>query len=421
MESSKGESVITGEEILIIEDSLTQAEQLRDILERHHYRVSAAANGREALAAIAVSKPALIISDIIMPEMDGYELCSRIKADERYRGIPVILLTSLSNPRDVIRGLECGADNFITKPYNEEYLLSRIRQMEAERSRPGGADPAAGLALHFGGQDYVITADRRQIVNLLLSTYETAVQQNRELTKARDELHGLNEQLETANKELESFSYTVSHDLRSPLTCINGYCQLLKDLCGESLDEQSKEFVQEIQEATDRMGQLITTLLNFSQLTRKEINRETVNLGKLAQTIALDLRLREPRRKVTLKIAEGGVVDGDAKLLRVVLDNLIGNAWKYSGKRAEAVIEFGILDEGREKVYFVRDNGVGFDMAYADKLFAAFERLHDSEEFEGIGIGLVTVQRIIQRHGGRIWAEGEVGKGATFYFTLGEA
>ncbi len=169
------------------------------------------------------------------------------------------------------------------------------------------------------------------------------------------------------------------------------------------------------------MGQLITTLLNFSQLTRKEINRETVNLGKLAQTIALDLRLREPGRKVTLKIAEGGLVDGDAKLLRVVLDNLIGNAWKYSGKRAEAVIEFGILDEGREKVYFVRDNGVGFDMAYADKLFAAFERLHDSEEFEGIGIGLVTVQRIIQRHGGRIWAEGEVGKGATFYFTLGEA
>ncbi len=421
MESSKGESVITGEEILIIEDSLTQAEQLRDILERHHYRVSAAGNGREALAAIAVSKPALIISDIIMPEMDGYELCSRIKADERYRGIPVILLTSLSNPRDVIRGLECGADNFITKPYNEEYLLSRIRHMETDRSRPEGEDPAGGLALHFGGQDYVITADRRQIVNLLLSTYETAVQQNRELTKARDELHGLNEQLETANKELESFSYTVSHDLRSPLTCINGYCQLLTDLCGESLDEQSKEFVQEIQEATDRMGQLITTLLNFSQLTRKEINRETVNLGKLAQTIALDLRLREPRRKVTLKIAEGGVVDGDAKLLRVVLDNLIGNAWKYSGKRAEAVIEFGILDEGREKVYFVRDNGVGFDMAYADKLFAAFERLHDSEEFEGIGIGLVTVQRIIQRHGGRIWAEGEVGKGATFYFTLGEA
>ena len=277
-----------------------------------------------------------------------------------------------------------------------------------------------GLAtLHFGGQDYVITADRRQVVNLLLSTYETAVQQNRELTKARDELHGLNEQLETANKELESFSYTVSHDLRSPLTCINGYCQLLKDLCGENLDEQSKEFVNEIQEATDRMGQLITTLLNFSQLTRKEINRETVNLGKLAQTIALDLRLREPGRRVTFKIAEGGVVNGDAKLLRVVLDNLIGNAWKYSGKRDDAVIEFGMRDQGRETVYFVRDNGVGFDMAYADKLFAAFERLHDSEEFEGIGIGLVTVQRIIQRHGGRIWAEGEEGKGATFSFTLG--
>src|ERR1700686_583976 len=170
MGSRTEESVITGEEILIIEDSLTQAEQLRDILERHHYRVSAAANGRQALAALAARKPSLIISDIIMPEMDGYELCRRIKADERYRGIPVMLLTSLSNPRDVIRGLECGADNFITKPYNEEYLLFRIRQMEADRSRPEDAAPAGGLALHFGGQEDVITADRRQIVNLLLST-----------------------------------------------------------------------------------------------------------------------------------------------------------------------------------------------------------------------------------------------------------
>ena len=143
------------------------------------------------------------------------------------------------------------------------------------------------------------------------------------------------------------------------------------------------------------------------------------DLGAVAKSAALDLRLREPGRAVTLKIAEGGIVSGDPKLLRVVMDNLIGNAWKYSGKRADAVIEFGMRDQGKETVYFVRDNGVGFDMAYADKLFAAFERLHDSEEFEGIGIGLVTVQRIIQRHGGRIWAEGEAGKGATFYFTLG--
>ena len=419
MDSIQGEGAVAVEEILIIEDSPTQAEQLRDILERHHYRVSVAANGREALATLAVRRPSLIISDIIMPEMDGYELCRRIKADERCRDIPVMLLTSLSNPRDVIRGLECGADNFITKPYNEEYLISRIRCMEADRLRRGDAEPEEGLKLHFGGEEYVITADRRQIVNLLLSTYETAVHQNRELSMARDELRGLIEQLAGANKELEAFSYTVSHDLRSPLTCINGYCQLLAEFCADRLDEQGRDFIREIRGASERMGQLITTLLNFSQLTRKEIRRETVNLGYLAKAVALDLKMREPGRTVIFKIAEGGVVSGDPKLLRAVLDNLIGNAWKYSGKCSEAVIEFGMQERRGETVYFVRDNGAGFDMGFADKLFAAFERLHDADEFEGIGIGLATVKRIVERHGGKIWAEGDVGKGATFYFTLG--
>ncbi|HEY6872699.1 MAG TPA: response regulator [Geobacteraceae bacterium] len=419
MEEQTSSDAAVGGMILIVEDSPTQAEQLRYILEKHGHRVMAAGNGRQALSVMAEEKPGLIISDIIMPEMDGYELCRAIKADERYRDIPVILLTSLADPHDVIRGLECGADNFITKPYDETYLLSRIMNIGMERSRRGAADGAEGVEIFFGCRKFMITADRRQILNLLLSTYETAIQKNRELSRARDELRELNDQLEAANKELEAFSYTVSHDLRAPLTGISGYCQLLAEFSAGSLDEQGKEFVREIAGAADRMDQLITTILNFSQLTRKAINRETVDLSRLARSVSRDLLLRNPERTVTFRIAEGVMADGDAKLLRVVLENLLGNAWKYTGTRHGAVIEFGVLEQGGEAVHFIRDNGVGFDMASAERLFGAFQRLHDAEEFEGIGIGLATVERIIQRHGGRVWAEGEEGKGATFYFTLG--
>jgi len=265
----------------------------------------------------------------------------------------------------------------------------------------------------------MITADRRQALNLLLSTYEAAILKNRELVRARDELREMNERLGIANQDLEAFGYTVSHDLRTPLTCITGYCQLLFELCSGSLDTQCKAFVHDIHAAAGRMDKLITTILNFSQVSRKEMSREEVNLSALARKISLDLRMRQPERKVSFVIADRVEVEGDEKLLQVVLENLLGNAWKYTGKREDALIEFGIAEGAGKRACFVRDNGAGFDMDQADKLFIAFERLHGESDFEGTGIGLATVQRVIQRHGGRIWAEGEAGKGATFYFTLG--
>jgi signal transduction histidine kinase len=412
---------LSGEEILVIEDSPTQAEQLRYMLEKHGCHVTIAGNGREALTVMAERKPGLIITDVVMPEMDGYELCRNVKRDERFRDIPVILLTSLADPHDVIRGLECGADNFITKPYDETALLFRIANMQLERRQSKTDDGSAGLEVYFDCRKFLISADRRQAVNLLLSTYEAAIQKNRELSSARDELRESNERLEAANRDLEAFGYTVSHDLRSPLTCINGYCQLLLELCSARLDEQCTGFINDISVAAGRMEQLVTTILNFSQLTRKEMDRQTVDLSRLARTVSLDLRMRQSERTVDFVIAEGVEVRGDLKLLRVVMENLLGNAWKYSGKQEEARIEFGTVAGEGEPVYFVRDNGAGFDMCRADRLFNAFERLHSSSEFEGIGIGLATVQRIIERHGGRVWAEGAVGKGATFYFTLGHS
>jgi light-regulated signal transduction histidine kinase (bacteriophytochrome) len=225
-------------------------------------------------------------------------------------------------------------------------------------------------------------------------------------------------ELEDANQGLEAFNYTASHDLRRPLSNINGYCQVMQELCADRLDEQCRGFLQGIYDESMRMNRLIETLLNFSRLTRSEITREEIDLSELALGIAYEYLQREPDHRVELAIADGIVANGDAKLLRVVLENLLGNAWKYTGKRKKARIEFGVTEMEGKRTYFVRDNGAGFDMSEADDLFAPFQRLPGTEEYEGHGIGLATVERIIRRHGGRVWAEGTKGEGATFYFTL---
>jgi PAS domain S-box-containing protein len=224
-------------------------------------------------------------------------------------------------------------------------------------------------------------------------------------------------ELEASNKELESFAYSVSHDLRAPLRAIDGFSQILVSSYNDKLDEQGRDYLERVSAASQRMGQLIDGLLNLSRITRAEMRQETVDLSAMVRAIAAELTSGEPGRDVTFEIQPGLLARGDARLLRAALDNLVRNAWKFTGKKSQARIEFGRNQAGGT-VYFMRDDGAGFDMEYADKLFGAFQRLHRVTEYEGTGIGLATVQRIIQRHGGRIWGEGAVDKGATFYFTL---
>lgn len=227
-------------------------------------------------------------------------------------------------------------------------------------------------------------------------------------------------ELEAANKELEAFSYSVSHDLRAPLRSIDGFGQALLEDCADRLDDQGRRYLERIRGATQRMGQLIDDLLRLSRATRVAMRREPVDLTHLARAVLAELHKAEPDRKVTSRIQDGIVADGDARLLRIVLENLLGNAWKFTRRAEDARIEMGAFrDSTGMRSFWVRDNGVGFDARYADKLFGAFQRLHAPAEFPGTGIGLATVQRIIHRHGGRVWAESEEGKGATFYFTLG--
>jgi light-regulated signal transduction histidine kinase (bacteriophytochrome) len=227
-------------------------------------------------------------------------------------------------------------------------------------------------------------------------------------------------ELQAANSELEAFAYSVSHDLRSPLRSINGYSRLLLDDLSDKLNDDGKHYLNSIRTATQRMGQLIEDLLILSRVTRTEMERKNVNLSILAEEILKTMQDEAPERQVNVHIHPDLGVYGDRNLLQVMLENLLENAWKFSRKSAQARIEFGIDQQDGERVYYVRDNGAGFDPRYADKLFGAFERLHGADEFEGTGIGLATVERIIQRHGGRIWASAEIGQGATFYFTFGE-
>jgi signal transduction histidine kinase len=229
---------------------------------------------------------------------------------------------------------------------------------------------------------------------------------------------GINKQLQSANQELEAFSYSVSHDLRAPLRAVNGFAGIVLEDFGPQLPEKARNHLERIRNGGERMGALIDDLLAFSRLSRQPVNRQSVNTAKLAQNAIDELKLQRDGRRIEIKTGELPACGGDPALLKQVWVNLISNAIKYTRGREPATVEIGCVLENNENVFFVRDNGAGFDMKYANKLFGVFQRLHRADEFEGTGVGLAIVQRIVHRHGGRVWAKAEVNRGATFYFTL---
>ena len=260
-----------------------------------------------------------------------------------------------------------------------------------------------------------------------LRGYSKVARDITERRKAEEKVRALSEserqhalELEAANKELEAFSYSVSHDLRAPLRSIDGFSLALIEDYGDKLDAEAKAHLERIRAATERMAQLIDDLLKLARVTRSEMRNEAVDLSALAQVILAEFQTLEPERSVECVVQDGVACRGDPQLLRVVLENLLGNAWKFTTKKPKAKIEFGMFQRDGERVYFVRDDGQGFDMTYVDKLFGTFQRLHSMTEFPGTGIGLASVRRIIHRHGGRTWAEGAEHQGATFFFTLHE-
>jgi signal transduction histidine kinase len=239
-----------------------------------------------------------------------------------------------------------------------------------------------------------------------------------ERKRVETQVQGVNIELVAANKELEAFSYSVSHDLRAPLRSIDGFSMALLEDYADKLDEGGRDCLHRVRAATQRMGTLIDDMLNLSRMTRMDMRLESADLGAIARSVAVELQKVQPERRVEFRIEEGLEAFVDSHLITIAFENLLGNAWKFTSKRDSACIEFGGTQCDGKLTYYVRDNGAGFDPAYADRLFGAFQRLHDKNEFPGTGVGLATVQRVIHRHGGRIWAESAVERGATFYFTL---
>ena len=269
--------------------------------------------------------------------------------------------------------------------------------------------------LHYFNTVITPLYDDRGEIHALLHTFSDLP----DLAATQEALSQRTIQLEAANRELESFSYSVSHDLQAPLRMINGFSQILWENYRPHLDDRGQHYLQRIQANSQRMSDLIDALLGLSRVTRSQMKTSKVNLSAIALNIIEELTAEDPQRQVEVTIAPNLEVNGDPQLLRIALCNLFNNAWKYTSRRSPAKIEFDVLisDEGAT-TYYLRDNGAGFDRDYADKLFKAFQRLHSSGEFPGTGIGLATVQRIIFRHGGKVWAEGQCDRGATIYFSL---
>jgi light-regulated signal transduction histidine kinase (bacteriophytochrome) len=252
----------------------------------------------------------------------------------------------------------------------------------------------------------------------IFSDMTRRTQAEEEIKKLNEDLKRRTQDLAVANKELEAFAYTVAHDLKNPLIVMEGFVRKLLGQYEKKFDEKGRGYLQQLKEASQQMSELVEDLLNLSQVTRGRIRFEKVDLSALTRAIIKDLRKADPQRIVQFTVAENVMVKGDPQLLRIALHNLLSNAWKFTSKTEKAIIEFGTIREGDERAYFVRDNGCGFDMAHAGRIFKPFGRLHPSDEYPGTGIGLATVYRIIHRHHGRLWAESAVGQGSTLFFAL---
>lgn len=399
--------------ILVVEDSATQAQAVRIVLESSGFEVDAAPNGEVGLARLTQGGIDLVLSDIVMPRMDGHGLCRAIRANPATRAIPVILFTSLGDPFAVLEALESGAGNFLTKPCEPQHLVSRVTAvLEGRRLRSEG-HLRSGSEIFLRGRRFSIDSDRDRVLDLLVTTLDDVVHKHRELAASQ-------ERLMAANRELEAFSYSVAHDLGAQLRALDGFSTLLLGQGADVLPGNMGAWLGHITDAAQRMRQIIDDLMRLSLVVRAGLDVVDVDLADVARTVVDDLRRQHPGHAPKVTIATSMQCRGDVGLLRVLLENLLGNAWKFTRNAGSPVIEVGVVRQRREVVFFVRDNGAGFDMRFAHKLFLPFERLHSEVEFKGTGIGLTTARRIVERHGGRIWAVSEPGAGATFFFTLSD-
>jgi signal transduction histidine kinase len=364
--------------ILLVDDRPQNLSVLESILQGDDYRLTKAQSAQEALVALFDADFALIVLDVQMPETSGFELARIIKERQKTRDIPIVFVTAhCSEDEHVLSGYSAGAVDYLTKPIKPAILKSKV------------------------------------------AVFAELYRKTKALNEANQALQSRNQELVAVNNELEAFSYTVSHDLRAPLRHVSGFVEALREHSGANLDDEARRYLTKVQDAAGEMGNLIDHLLAFSRMGRAELRLELVDMNDVLQRARDDLQPEIQGRCIEWRLATLPKVEADASLMRQVWTNLLSNAVKYTRPRDPARIEVGCGDSPNgEFVFFVRDNGVGFDMKYADKLFGVFQRLHRAHEFEGTGIGLAIVRRIVSRHGGHIWAEGKLDAGTTVSFAL---
>jgi DNA-binding response OmpR family regulator/two-component sensor histidine kinase len=389
-------SLLGPKKILAVDDSPTYLEMLSSQLRGEGYEPILARSGQEALELLTVQRVDCILLDLVMPGLTGDGVCRRIKATPGWRDIPLVILTAKEDREAMIEGINAGADDFISKSGDFDVLKARLR---AQLRRKQFEDENRRI--------------RQELVHKEIEAAEARAA--RELAETRA---GLLAELEQKNKELEAFSYSVSHDLRAPLRAIDGFARILEEDGGPRLNEEDRRHLAVVRASAARMGRLIDDLLAFSRLGRQAMTKVSTDLAELAREVVEELRRAQPDRAIETTIGPLPSVPADRALMRHVLTNLVSNAFKYTGRKPRAVVEIGGRVEGERAVYFVKDNGAGFDMRYRDKLFGVFQRLHRQDEFDGTGVGLAIVARIVARHGGAVWAEGAPDEGATFWFWL---
>lgn len=378
------------ETILIIDDKQSNLFALEKLLEKKGRTLLTATTGSAGLQIALESEIDLIILDVQMPAMNGFEVAQILKSHKKTRDIPIIFASAeMIERHSVMKGFEEGAVDYLSKPLDPEVTKAKVSVL------------------------LKIQAQKKQLIEKNLS-----------LKKAEGTIKALNvnlqnnlDKLEALNKELESFSYSVSHDLQAPLRAINGYVQILLEDYFDQLDDNGKKTLSTIGRNAKKMSDLINDLLEFSRLGPKELSRTEIDVYELVHHVINDIKTALMQRTV-FKVNSLHSTFADEALLTQVWINLLSNAIKYSSKAAKPEVEIGSYKNDHEIIYFVKDNGVGFNMEFGHKLFGVFQRLHKSNEFEGTGVGLALVQRIINKHGGRVWAEGKVNEGATFYFSI---
>jgi DNA-binding response OmpR family regulator len=396
-------SLLAPKRILAVDDDPEYRAVLGDRLRKRGYDVVYASSGEQAIALLGVQRVDCILLDRSMAGIGGIETCRRLKTSELVRDTPLIMLTASTQRDAVIEGLDAGADDFVSKASGFEVLSSRILAQIRRRQNEDEQRKVREQLLRSE-----LDADEARAAKALAETRaamaEALVRSNAELVQA--------------NRELESFSYSVSHDLRAPLRMISAFTRMTIDELGDQLGDQGRDRSRRVLAAAARMSDLIDALLELARISRAPLGRHQVDLSHVAALVLGELARRDPGRDVGLEITPGLVVDADGRLIRILLDHLLGNAWRFTAGIRGARISVGREQRGGEPAYFVRDNGVGFDMSHVDRLFLPFQRLPTDSEPTGTGIGLATVRRIIERHGGEVWAEGSVGHGAKISFTV---